>query len=374
MSQPAGDCLTTIIGLSQTNCECFDDNKPIDSNVSDSGIFLDEIEGLTLNMADAASECESGSLWDILSGARTNGITYFKSDLMASLAQKYKQKRHPFMGTVGSSKFKNSLTLSGAFGGIRIYCANIISGVMTINKIGLAFEQAATFDIEIYNNVDDTPIHTFTVNSVANKFEWYTLTTPVELAMSDDTGENPQYYLIYSVSGMKPKDVRGSCGCSSANYKYYWNANNPIYKSYEKDRWSEYIMLTGIQGNDISDRENWGTSEYLNGLILDAKFICKTSDLICKNVFDYEGNELAFVMAYAVRYRAAAIVIDEILSSGNLNRYTMMEREALYGKRNNYIKEYQNRISYLSDNINWKANDCLTCNDFDDVVKVGIFS
>lgn len=374
MSQPSTDCLTTIIGLSQTNCECFDDNKQADANVSDSGIFLDEIEGLTLNMTEAAAECETGSMWDILSKARANSATYFKSDLMAALAQKYKQKRHPFTGAVGSSKFKNSITLTGSYGGVRIYCANIISGVMTINRVGLAFEQAAVFDIDIYNGVDDDPIYTFQVSTIANKFAWYDLPTPVELSMSDDTGENPQYYLLYSVSGIKPKDMRGSCGCGSNSYKYYWNTTNPVYKSYERDRWSEYIMLTGVQGNTLSDRDNWSTSEFLNGIILDAKFICKTSDLICKNVFDYEGNELAFVMAYAVRYRAAAIVIDEILSSGNLNRFTMMDRESLYGKRNNYLKEYQNRISYLSDNINWKANDCLTCNDFDDVVKVGIFS
>lgn len=374
MSHQQTDCLSHIIGLSQTNCECFDEGKPGDASTSESGLYLDKVEGLTLDLANAASDCEQGDVWDMMSSAREEGIKMFKSDLMVALSQKYKQKRHAFMGVIGSAKFKNNITLSGTHGGVRIHCANVISGLMTLNRIGLVFDTTAVFDIEVYNNLDADPIDTFEVESEANKLKWFTLTSPLELEMSDDSGENPQYYLIYSVSGKKPKDVKGSCGCSSANYKYYWDLKTPRYKSYEKDRWSEYIMLTGIQGNDISDRENWGTSEYLNGILLDAKFVCKTGELICKQNMDFANNELALVMAYTVRYRAAALLIDAILSSGNLNRYTMMDREALYGKRSHYIKEYQNRVSWLSDNINWQANDCLTCNNFDDVFKAGIFS
>lgn len=374
MSHEPTNCLSHIIGLSRTTCECFDADKPGDANTSESGLFLDEIEGLPINVSDAATDCETGSIWDMMEKARDNGILAFKNELMGALTQKYKQKRHPFTGAVGSSKFRNSLTLTGNYGGIRIYCAEIISGIMTIKRLGLSFDTAATFDIEVYNNIDSDPIQTYTVTTQANKTTWYDLPTPLKLEMSDDTGENPQYYLIYSVNGMKPKDVKGSCGCSSANYKYYWNTKSPNYKSFEKDRWSEYIMLTGIQGGDISTRENWGTSEYLNGIILEASFACKQIDLICKQNMDFESNALALAMAYTIRFRSASILIDNILSSGNLNRYTMLEREALYGKRNNYLKEFANRISWLADNINWKANDCLTCNDFDDVVKVGIFS
>lgn len=374
MSHEPTNCLSHIIGLSKTTCECFDTDKPTDAVTSESGLYLDEIEGLTLNLVDSAEDCETGGIWDIMTKARDNATIAFKTDLMASLLSKYKQRRNPFTGTVGNSKFKNSISLSGTYGGIRIYCANIISGLMTINRIGLVFEQAGTFDISIYNNVDSDPLITFTVTSQANKLAWYDLPTPQKLEMSDDTSENPQYYLIYEASGLNPKDITGGCGCSSQIYKYYWNTDKPMFKSFERDRWSEYIMLTGIQGNDISDRENWTTSSYLNGIILDAEFVCKQSELICKQNMDFESNPLALVMAYTIRFKAAAILIDSILSSSNLNRVTMMEREALYGKRSTYLKSYNERIDYLRDQINWKANDCLECNNFDDVVKVGIFS
>lgn len=374
MSHDTTNCLSHIIGLSQTTCECFDDGKPNSAITSESGLYLDEIEGLNLNLIDSAEDCETGGIWDAMEKARENATLAFKTDLMASLLGRYKAKRNPFTGIVGSSKFKNSLTLSGTYGGVRIYCANIISGLMTINRIGLVFEQAATFDIYVYNNVDDTPIQTYEVNSVANKLTWFTLPAPLNLEMSDETSENPQYYILYSVSGKNPKDIQGGCGCSSQVYKYYWNINNPVFKSYERDRWSEYIMLTGIQGSTISEREDWTTSSYLNGIMLDAEFVCKQNELICKQNLNFESNPLAMVMAYTVRFKAAALLIDSILSSSNLNRVTMMEREALYGKRSSYLKNYNERIEYLSNQINWKANDCLACNDFDDVIKVGILS
>ncbi len=374
MSHNPEDCLSHIIGLSQTTCDCHGEGKPTDANESDSGLYLDEIEGLPLNLADSASDCDNGSVWDLLSKARTNAILAFKSELMAAMKQKYKQKRSEFNGIIGDTKFKNSITLNSSFGGSRIYCANIISGVMNLKRIGLAFDTTAVFNVEIYNNVDDSPIYTYEVESLQNKVKWFDLPVPINLPMNEDSGTNVEYYLVYSVTGKKPKDVRGGCGCGGGIYKYYWDTTNPLFRSYERGRWSEYIMYTGIQGDDIADRENWGTNEYLNGILLDASFTCKTSDLICKNIIDYESNEVALVMAYSVRYRAASLVVDNILSSGNINRYTMMDREALIIKRSNYLKEYQNRISYLADNINWKANDCLTCNDFNDIVKVGILS
>jgi hypothetical protein len=374
MSHEPTNCLSHIIGLSQTTCECFDTDKPIDAVTSKSGLYIDEIEGLDLNLVDSATDCETGGVWDALEKARNNATIAFKTDLMASLLGKYKQKRNPFIGNVGSPKFKNSLTINSTYAGARIYCANLISGQMTINKIGLVFAQDGMFDIEIYNNIDAEPIITYTMASIANKVSWNTLPTPLKLEMNDDTNENPQYYILYTAAGLNPKDVTGGCGCSSQIYKYYWNLERPKFQSFERDRWSEYIMLTGTQGNDISDRENWQTSSFLNGIILDTEFVCKQSELICKQNMDYESNPLALVMAYTIRFKAAALLIDTILSSSTLNRITMMEREALYGNRSTYLKSYNERIEYLRDQINWKANDCLECNNFEDVVKVGIFS
>lgn len=368
----APECLDNIIGLSETTCECFP-NKPADE--SKSGLWLDQLEGLDLKVVDSINDCEEGELWDIMEKSRTNAIKTFRDDLMIGLNTKYKKKRHPFNGVIGSEKVTKTLDLNTDYAALRVWCANIISGVMSVKRIGLFFNQDVTFNISVFDGIHDEAIATYSVTAQANKLSWYNLAAPLNLDMTYEAyNENPNYYFMYEVNGFRPKDVRAGCGCSGSVYKYYWNTKNPIYKSYEKDRWSEYVMLTGTQGNDLSDRENWATHQYMNGIILDAEFKCKVSDLICKQELDFEYNELARTMAYAVRYKAGEILIDKILASPHPNVYTMTDRERLMGKKNTYVKNYIERLNYLIENINWKANDCLTCNDFDDILKVGILS
>lgn len=371
----APECLDNIIGLSKTTCECFEDFKPADVNESKSDIFLDELEGLNLKMADAINDCEEGTIWDILTESRAEAIKSFKADLIASLFTKYKAKRHPFSGVIGSERFKNSLSITNNYAGVRIYTANIISGVMSIKRIGLVFDTTAQFDISIFNSLSDVAIATYTVDSQANILSWFNLPSPLKLDMNYEAAdENPNYYILYTPSGFQPKDIKVGCGCSSSGYKYFWDTTNPAFRSYEKDRWSEYIMLTGVKGDSIGDRDTWGTSEQLNGIILDVDFRCDTSELICKSELDFVGNEIGITMAYAIRYKAGMNVLEKILASPHPNIYTMTDRERMMGKKNTYTKEYLTRIAYLTEQINYKANDCLTCNNFDDIVKVGILS
>jgi hypothetical protein len=377
MSHEPGNCLSHIIGLSRSTCSCFDSSKPLDAVTSDSGLYLDELEGLRLNMVNAINDCEAGGMWDILSKAFDNSKIALKSDLMVMLLENnLKQRREPFTGSIGSAEFKNSLSVASySYAGARIYCANIISGVMKIKRIGLVFDAAGTFSLSVYNNYSNTPINTYTVTTTAAGLTWVTLPTTLELEMNNEYEDNPQYYILYQSSAApNPKDIKASCGCSSKHYQYYFNTSSPVFKSYEKYRWSEYIMLAGTKGNSLSDRKDWSTEQYLNGIMLDAEFNCITSDLICKQNLNYESNPLALAMAYAIRYRSGAYVIDNILASSQINRFTMMDRETMSGKRNNFLKEYRDRVSWIAKEMNWKANDCLMCNDFDDVLKIGIFA
>lgn len=369
------ECLDDIIGLSETTCDCFETGKPADFNTSKSNLFLDQLEGLNLNLAKSIEDCEEGSLWDLLAKARRNAIKAFKADVLGQLLTNYKQKREPFHGVIGSQKFTKNLSLTTSYAASRVYCANIIGGIMSIKRIGLVFSSDQNFNIDVYDNLSDSPIATYAVHANANTLTWFDLPSALNLPMNSDAdSENPQYYFIYSPSAsFQPKDNKAGCGCGGA-YRYYFNTTHPSFRSYEKDRWSEYIMLAGATGNDISDRENWATTEQLNGLILDVDFKCKVQDLICNENLDFESNGLALAMANAIRYKAGALLIDSILASSQINIYTMTDRERLMGKKNSYTKEYQDRISWLGDQINIKANDCLACKDFDDVIKTGIFS
>lgn len=372
------DCLNKIIGLSETDCECFDTGKPVDANVSNSGLFLDQLDGINLKLASADEDCEEGGLWDILAKSRNNAIADFKSDLQSALLTRYKQRRQPFIGQIGSTSYKNNLSLTSTYAGVEFFCDQIVGGTMKIRRIGLLFANSGTFTISVYSNVDEGLVDQYSVTAIANTLTWFTIPGGLSLEMDNETGTYPRYFFVYEVAQSgQPKDIQGGCGCNTnKNYKYYWNTNEPKFASFEKDRWSEYVMLTGVTGetNTLLGRDSWGTQNYLNGLVFDVAFTCAIKDLICTEQFDYETNPLALVMAYAVRYKAGIILLDKILASGEINRYTMMDRERLMGKKNTYAKEYQSRIDYLVEQINYKANDCLVCDDTEQIFKSGIFA
>lgn len=369
-------CLDNIIGLSRTACDCFDP-KSFQSDVSTSGRYLDETEGLSLNMMDAGADCEQGSVWDMMDKARSNAILSFKTDMMAKLLTTYKHKRKPWSGLMGGTDFKNTLELSGSYSGVQVYSQNIIGGIMSVKRIGLIFDSAADFTIYVYDNLEDDVVAQYDVHANANVLTWCNLPASLNLDMNNTGNESPRYWFLYANSTFKPKDVKASCGCGGGHYAYYFNTISPKFKAfppYEKYRWSEFIMLTGTSGTTLTDRENWGNTQYLQGLILDVDFKCKVQDLLCKDTLDFDTNENAAVMATAIQFRAGALMIDSILASGTINRYTMTDRERLMGKKNTYTTEYLKRVDFLAQNINLTANDCLECNDFNDLLKVGIFS
>jgi hypothetical protein len=65
--------------------------------------------------------------------------------------------------------------------------------------------------------------------------------------------------------------------------------------------------------------------------------------------------------AYAIRYKAGMMLVQLILDSSHINRYTIMGREALYGKRAHFEKKYQEYVAYLCENTEITNTDCLIC-------------
>src|SRR5689334_6951124 len=97
-------CLQHVIGLSQTSCNCYDSGKPVDFNTSDSGIYLDEIEGFPIDTVKFVGDCATGDLWDLMTQARTEAILQSRVDLLNYIGTLTKRKRHPFKGLIGSDK------------------------------------------------------------------------------------------------------------------------------------------------------------------------------------------------------------------------------------------------------------------------------
>src|SRR5690606_10747189 len=187
-------CLETSIGLSQTVCNCFEDT-PTDYNTSDSGYYLDELEGISLNMVNAMNDCENGNVWDILAKARTNAIQDFKGDLLTQIGSLNKKRIENITYNIGSQKYTTAYNAGKTYAGVRLVPRPINNGIIKINHIKLLFNSTVTVTCKIFNNLTSTALHTFTVNCTANMAS-QSATLNYELPMYV-SGEQIEYFLVY---------------------------------------------------------------------------------------------------------------------------------------------------------------------------------
>lgn len=344
-------CYSSIIGLTRTNCECL--GCDADDEISDSGLYIDELEPLNSQLITNRADCEKGDLCQIMRTAREEAVKTFKKDLIIELMRWNELARLPFKGSIGTLKYTNSLTLNKTYSGIRIMGADVRSGYLMIKNIRTIFEENGFFNVYIYNNIGDL-VETVLVQSVAN-----TLTSndvDIELPLHYDFLDNVKYFIIYESAGRTPKNVDAGCE---------WDICKPCFTKYHKG-WEAWLMVSSYTTNTLAFIDSSSTltgNSTMNGLILDVELICKTEEVICKDAFDFDGNPYAMSAAFAIQYMSGIRLIESFLGDTEINRYVVANRETLVNFRAVFLENYQKEIQFLGEKLDINNNDCLQCLD-----------
>jgi hypothetical protein len=220
-------------------------------------------------------------------------------------------------------------------------------------------------------------LHTLTLNTTANTHNINDI-ADIELPLHDWYIDNLEYYIIYQADGTKsPKnnDVKCSCGRFRANFdtsKPYWYATHSDRQYY----WTYYAMVGGFAQSTITDLTDLpsATNNYMYGLTLECEFKCKIQETLCKDYFDFEANPLAVSTAIAIRYKAGELLINDILTTPNLNRNVLINRDHLLAVKEELISNYRQNINYIANNINIRTNDCFECRSVLEMATMGIFA
>lgn len=358
------NCLQDIIGLSRTTCSCFDDES--NYNLSESGYYLDELEGMNILTLDKSTDCSTGSIWEMLEKAKTLAINDFQTDMVAALSQSYKASMKTFNGMIGKTNWSETRKVSYALSGLTLIPLRAQKGILKVNSVFIAMNEVGSYNGKIYSseqNEGDNPLHTFTaVIPIAQK--WTEVVIGEQLPMSSSDGGDIAYFIVIENNGVKVMNNALACCGFKPNCRVFG-------KEYRTDRlWYNYVKVGGVQGNDFDNLNSCKPMEnYMNGMRLDVTISCDSKDAICDNL-DFTGGGNAAVIAKALQYKAGYHLAYQILSSTTINRYTMMDREELFAKRNMYQKEYEARIKYLSTNLNVAENGCWTCDQRLAIVRV----
>ena len=337
-------CFSTIFGMTRSEDICVDGYDPSYS-VSDSGLFLDELQGMSLRIIDSLGGKDD--IWQKFSRARENAINAFKTDVFGEILKYNEYRRQKFTGEIGHRRFDKPIT-KDTYHGLRMF-SEVRGGEFMLRGVTLNLNSTENVNLLIYDDFE--LLHTVAISSIANKPN-YNAITPITLDL------NGNYYFIYAPTGT-PYNNKMTCGCGG--YKWCFNPETPCYKG-SRDNWTAWAMVGGIHGDDPTERDDWGVSFYAQGLRLHGDFKCDLTNMLCSDSSDFENNEVDQAIAWAIMYKAAEFLTYDIKNSGEVSRYTLIGNDEVFSANMAYYSQrYTALINFIAENIEPDRSDCLRC-------------
>lgn len=346
------ECLKNLVGIYSSDCVCVTDGlteaQIAEIRLSTSGLYLDKhLEG-GISLADVRllDHCE-----DYVSMAR-NAVEVagrrFADDLLVSLSKRYSSTKPRFMGALGEITYSGNLTVEKKYQLLKISPkTGTNSGILTINGIRLITSSDGMVNVRVFavrkGETSGTEILSTTITTLANRYASATLPAPLVLPLYEN-GTDVDYYASWErPDGLEifPKNNKTKCSCTGG------------------DAYSGYVTLSGGETDDLDSLT--ATDGFSHGFSIDAEIKCETGNVVCRE-FD-ASNEVAIISAWAVLYKAGELLNEYILNSPEINRFTLLNREYLWGKRNHFRKEYESRVAYLASEIDLSSNDCYICRE-----------
>jgi hypothetical protein len=364
----ANECYNYIIGLYRGDCACYG-IPPEDYDISDSGLYLSDL--LEPKFIDGLLNCDQGdSIWELMEVVRDLAVQYFIADSNALLMQSNKLKRNPFYGGIGSSIWTKDLSIvDGYRAGVRVISPLIRGGYLKIKKIGLLLNTTQALTLTIYNR-NGTLLHTINLNAVADSHTNNDI-PDITLPLFDEYLDYMEYWFIYTVSGFQPKN-NGRYSCASCI------KSKPGWGSYFYDSkipWAHWVNVGGFTSDGLPDFNSTSSgTDKMNGLTFQVELACMVGEVFCEDQLDYNGNTLAQAMAVAIQKKSAALFVEKIMNTQNLNRAVMINHESLTKSRDEWLVSYNEMIAYIVENVDISANDCFECKDIIEMIQGGIFA
>lgn len=355
---PIMTCLQNVFGITNSDCPCITGalsaDQTADVKKSTSGLYLDDVEG-GVSMKGLGNVDSCLSFYQFATKARDNGIQRMQDDLVIAINNKYKKDKNAFSGQIGRMSYAQTLGLTKNVQGIRIRPNEWSDASITISRINIVLNDIIVgLPVKIWRVPVDTVmgdlVATFNVTTVANGYVTIPDNAPAILPLLLPFVYNNmevEYWITYDLTGQtaRPKDTALECVTCNKNISPY----------------SDYVTIYGAQLDSTSNFSNSLYDQYSHGLIVDVDIRCNNEKLVCREF--NEEDAISITMAYATRFKAAELLIEYVLGSPDVNRYTTMAREYLWGKRNHFRSEYDNRVIYLAATIDVTSSNCYVCRE-----------
>ena len=326
------DCLNNLIGI---RGGCTEADAPI------SGLYLNDLTGITVNRAEAAIDEERESGLALLRDKLSQAESEIEATLRTHLSNKMELQSLVDSDIIGFPKEDMPTMASEAYyKGIQIRIDDISHSELHINNIRLQAQSSGDIDIKVFDLITNKLLDTITITTVADEVtelpvnkKYKPFNRRINLLFAYDATSTGSYEAtVYA----------GKAGCCGANKGWYQcRYGSSIYTRAAK---------VGIGSQKIN--RNLTSLTYSPGLSINYSLVCSAEPLICT---------LAQALAVPIRYKAASLVLLEMMHSPRLNALITLNRESHEELLTMYEIKYQESIDSILKNISLPKDACYKC-------------
>lgn len=341
-------CFENIVGLIRKDCDCITNELTPEQIkeliTSKSGLFIDSDLNDVIKLRAISDKAACKSMYDVFMNSRKAAISKFREEMFAGIYAT-NVMTNAYHGELNRNTFVGPLEKSSIYNFVVLTPSRISDSDIMIRSIQIGVNKSTELNLTLLRlkKGEYVPevIHSEEVQTQANKLTNVVLDTALNLYEDNNIYT---YYIVWSSQDAEVKalDTECYCGCAS------------------QDAWKHFLSMQGGQSNRLDTMHQSKLGNYSQGIVINSVSIhCKLDNFICR---EYKSDDsVSLVSAWAILYKTGANILDTMLNSTEVNRYTTMNREALYGKRAHFNKEYADRVQHLLATLNTKESDCFTC-------------
>ncbi len=325
------NCLDNLIGI---NNIC----TPVTPS---SGLYIQNLPGITLSTANAATNNETQSGVKLLQDI----ITFSQNKLVNQIRNQIKDRVliNSVIGNDIIGFYKSNMTPvsleAGKLKGIKIRIDHYPSLDLYIGKIYLKLSTVQTIDVLIIDFMTGEILDTLPITTVAN--------VPTAIIVNKSYPTNGQRTCIgiaidSEISSTFQTSVSNTTlgGCASCNESSYSN---------------KYLTVSGFQMDDSLQKieSNTIANEGTNGLSIEYSLNCSVENFICSMA----GN-----LAWPLLHDVGAELMRRLKYTERLNSIVLINGKNNEDLRAEFDAEYMSTMSALLDNIKMPNDICFNCN------------
>lgn len=357
-------CFSGIIGLADCACPCLSETAPEGYNDSLSDLYIADL--IPLEMLDGADNCsDPANPWNLLDTARTRGTNTLVKDLNAGLMKKNQLTRQPFKGMIGEKSSRDTVSISKDYAGVRMSPARIKGGYMAITKIGGVFSASGSVSVQIYDRFNQTVGSPVVITTSAGSHA--SANCNITLPLWVDGADRAEYFAVFTVDQDNlPKATRPWCPSCTKDAIPTFSLDSPYYNRTWRNgqTWANWMMIAAWEGNAIDEFDIEADSVLsgsgMNGLTITCEITCSPITAVCMDEIDF-SDPVALSLAHALRYISAIEAAEKIMRNPEPYRNSAVSREILTVDVQQWWKDYQTNVEYVTYHANLSNSDCIFC-------------